>query len=110
MLVDAVQDWLEQKQKEDQAEQGPLLGSPDRVTLGQFLGEYGFRITMAKEGFKTEIDRINHYVTAIGLPGLKVEYEANGNRKLVTAPALKRLPSAFQAHLDERMKRRAQKG
>ena len=53
---------------------------------------------------------INHYVTAVGLPRLKVEYEANGDRKLVTAPTLKGLPSAFQTHLDERMKRRTQKG
>ena len=105
---DDATDWLEQKQKEDRAEQGPLLGGPDRVTLGQFLGEYGFRITMAKEGFKTEIDRINHYVTAVGLPRLKIEHEANGNRKLATAPALTGLPSAFQTHLDERMKKRAQ--
>ena len=99
--------WLEAKEKEDIAEQGPLLGGPERVTLGQFLGEYAFRITMAKAGYKNEIDRINHYVTAAGLPRLRVEHEANGNRTLVKVTDSKELPSAFRAHLDARMAQRS---
>jgi hypothetical protein len=91
----------------DDALHGPLYGGPTRITLGQFLGEYAQRFSIAKQGYATEIDRINHYVTAVGLPRLKAVKEANGNRTLATMSDEQALPSAFQAHLDARMGQRA---
>jgi integrase len=104
----AAQAWLDEQARLDEAEQGPLFGGPARITLGQFLGEYAARFSIAKKGYDTEIDRINHYVTALGLPRLKVVKDGNGNRKLVSMSHEQALPAAFQAHLDSRMAQRAQ--
>lgn len=104
----AAQAWLDEQARQDEAEQGPLFGGPSRITLGQFLGEYAARFTIANHGYAAEIDRINHYVTAVGLPRLKVVKDDSGNRKLVTMSNAQALPSAFQAHMDARMAQRAQ--
>lgn len=101
-----VTQWLEDQKKLDAEEQGPLFGGPTRLTLGRFLGEYAARYSIAKKGYKSEIDRINHYVTAAGLPRLKVVIEDNGNRSLVTDLAGSAVPRAFRAHMDKRMAQR----
>jgi integrase len=105
---EAGQAWLDEQKALNDALQGPLFGGPARITLGQFLGEYAQRFSIGKQGYATEIDRINHYVTEAGLPRLKPVKEANGNRKLMTVADDLALPSAFQAHRDARMAQRAQ--
>jgi len=97
--------WLDDQARLDDLVAGPLLGGPDRVTLGQFLGEYAYRFSIAKQSYKTEIDRINHYVQAIGAPRLIVHVAANGSRELKQANETGHvdLPIAFRAHRDSRM-------
>lgn len=96
-------DWLEEQKRVDEAEQGPKFGGPSRITLGQCMGEYAGQFTIKKAGYKSEVDRINHYVTAVGLPRLRVRVDAQGKKTLETLPVKQSLPSAFQAHKDARM-------
>ena len=98
--------WLAQKKAEDDAEQGPLFGGPERITLGQFLGEYAARFSIAKLGCHAELNRINHYVRAAGLPALKVVCDEHGRRRLVTERQAQELPSAFAAHKHQRLQLR----
>lgn len=100
--------WLAEAKAQDDIDKGPLFGGPERITLGQFLGEYAGRFTVAKLGCEAELSRINHYVTAVGLPRLVLVKGENGHRSLRTAEDIKALPSAFKAHRDERLKQRAQ--
>ncbi len=97
------QTWLMQKKAEDDADKGPLFGGPQRITLGQFLGEYAGRFTIAKQSADAEIDRINHYLTAVGLPKLKIEEDEHGRKSLQPVETAKKLPSAFKAHRDKRL-------
>lgn len=96
-------DWLDEQVKVDDVASGPLLGGPERVTLGAFLGEYAFRFSIAKQSYESEISRINHYVEAATGTRLVVHHDDKGRRELrqETAPAL--LPTAFKAHRDARM-------
>lgn len=96
-------DWLDEQVKVDDVASGPLLGGPERVTLGAFLGEYAFRFSIAKQSYESEISRINHYVEAATGTRLVVHRDDKGRRELrqETAPAL--LPTAFKAHRDARM-------
>jgi hypothetical protein len=95
--------WLAQKKAEDDAEQGPLFGGPERITLGQFLGEYAARFSVAKDGWRSEINRVNHYVVAAGLPPLKVQVDEHGRRKVAVQADAPALPSAFAAHREHRL-------
>lgn len=94
--------WLKEQKRIDDAVSGPLLGGPERVTLGAFLGEYAIRISIAKQSYESEIARINHYVEAIGAPKLVVEHEG-ATRKLVQQEDTLHLPSAFKVHRDARL-------
>jgi integrase len=98
--------WLDDQEKLDDAAKGPLLGGPERVNLGQFLGEYAFRYSIAKQSHETEIARINHYVEAIGAPRLVVHDNGTGGRELRQESAPAELPKAFKAHRDARMAKR----
>lgn len=60
--ADLANAWLDEQVLLDDVVKGPLLGGPQRVTLGRFLGEYAYRVSIAKQSYATEIDRINHYV------------------------------------------------
>jgi integrase len=95
--------WLDDQKKLDNAATGPLLGGAERVTLGEFLGEYAFRHSIAKQSYDTEIARINHYVEAIGAPRLVVHHGKAGRRELRQEPTTAELPKAFKAHRDTRM-------
>jgi integrase len=99
--------WLGKQEQLDVDDQGPLLGGPERVTLGQFLGEYAHRYSIAKGSCKSEIERINHYVVAIGAPRLAVVKLDGGRRELRAVREEQKLPSAFEAHKKARMEKRA---
>lgn len=98
--------WLDDQKKLDNETMGPLLGGPERVSLGQFLGEYAFRFSIAKQSYETEIARINHYVEAVGAPRLVVHRNGTGGRELRQESAPAELPKAFKAHRDARMAKR----
>lgn len=100
--------WLEQLKAQDESAQGPAFGGPSRITLGRFLGEYAAMYTLGKEGCAQELDRINHYAQAAGLPRLKAVRDELGRLQLKTAPTSMALPSAFQKHRDARLAKRAQ--
>lgn len=104
---EAASSWLAEQRLMDDAAKAPLLGGPERVTLGAFLGEYAFRHSIAKQSYDTEIARINHYVEAIGAPRLVVHHSDDGRRELRQASATMELPTAFKAHRDARMALRA---
>lgn len=95
--------WIDDQRAIDNEASGPLLGGPERVTLGAFLGEYAFRFSIAKQSYDTEISRINHYVEAIGAPRLVVHHDESGRRELRQEPVAKELPRAFKSHRDARM-------
>ena len=57
--------WLAEAKAKDDIDKGPLCGRPERITLGQFLGEYAGRFTIAKLGCEAELSRIDHDVTAV---------------------------------------------
>lgn len=103
----AAAQWLEEKKREDDLASGPLFGGPERITLGQFLGEYAARFTIAKLGFKGELTRINHYVCAAGLPRLKAVPTETGGRTLVTEEASPALPTAFDIYREARLAQRS---
>lgn len=100
--------WLEQMVAEDDLHKGPLFGGPERITLGRFLGEYAARFTIAKLGYSGELDRINHYVRGAGLPRLKATRDELGRLHLTAIEEQDRLPSAFEAHRDRRLRQRTQ--
>ncbi len=52
--------WLVVEAERSLNQHGPLLGGPGALTLGQMLGEYASRFTVAKGGYATELIRINH--------------------------------------------------
>ncbi|MBL8313799.1 MAG: tyrosine-type recombinase/integrase [Rubrivivax sp.] len=98
--------WLDEQVSFEDAAAGPLLGGPTRVTLGAFLGEYAYRFTIAKRSFKTEIERINHYVEAIGAPRLVVRVNGDGSRELQQVQDSLVLPAPFRSHRDARLQAR----
>lgn len=100
------QAWLDKQVELESEAKAPLLGGPTRVTLGEFLGEYAMRISIGKQSYKSEVDRINHYVRAIDAPRLVIIKDASGKRELIQSDDTAELPSAFKAHLDGRMSQR----
>ncbi len=101
--------WVEAESAKAKAAQAPLFGGPSGLVLGRLLAEYAGRFTICKDGFAEELSRINHYVTAAGLPRLKFRVDAAGKRYLETmsATASPALPSGFKAHIDARLAQRA---
>lgn len=104
---DDAEQWLIKQEKHDADDQGPLLGGPERATLGQFLGEYAHRHSIAKDSCKSEIERINHYVVAIGAPRLVVVQLDEKRRELRAEREVQKLPAAFEVHKRARMEKRA---
>lgn len=49
----------------------PVLGGPTRATLAQALDHYGRSFSVRKGGVNAELNRINHYLEAAGMPLLK---------------------------------------
>lgn len=102
----SAQSWLDDMKKQDEAAQGPKFGGPSRITVGRFLGEYAALYTLGKQGYQQELDRINHYVQAVGLPRLKAVKDDAGSLTLKTVSTSLNLPSAFQEHRDARLGKR----
>ena len=85
---------------------GPELEGPTRATLAAALNFYASQHTIAKDGYESELTRINHYLAGAKLPLLRCEESAEGQRKLTTyEPAS--LPSGWQAHIEKRRALRA---
>lgn len=99
----SAQSWLNDMKMQDESAQGPAFGGPSRITVGRFLGEYAALYTLGKQGYQQELDRINHYVQAVGLPRLKAIKDDAGRLALKTVSASLELPSAFQEHRDGRL-------
>jgi site-specific recombinase XerD len=49
----------------------PVLGGPTRATLAQALDHYARNFSVRKGGVHAELNRINHYLEAAGMPLLK---------------------------------------
>ncbi|MBC7415683.1 MAG: site-specific integrase [Herminiimonas sp.] len=87
----------------------PVLGGPSRVTLAGALMEYAHKYTVTKKSFKSELDRINRYLIAAGLPTLhREELPGGGFELLEVAPAMvdAGIPDAFKDHRDMRLDKR----
>lgn len=85
-------------------EHQPELGGPKQASLAQALAHYAGLNTITKGGYAAELDRINHYLVADGLSALKIVAK-DGKRELLTKPQGK-LPSAFEAHKENRLNQR----
>jgi len=92
--------WAEATATELRSAHEPHLGGPTRVTLAETLFEYAQHYTIAKKSAKSELDRINRYLGAAGLPRLKLVKGEQGQRELETLPPTLddcELPRAFAA-------------
>ncbi|MDE2255785.1 MAG: site-specific integrase [Betaproteobacteria bacterium] len=95
-------DWMTQEQARADSTQAPAFGGPAQVRLGALLVEYAKLYTLVKGGYAAEINRLNHYVRAAGLPALAVEEDAEGRRYLRTQPQAAAVPKGWGAHLQRR--------
>lgn len=94
--------WLHSATAQFNTSNQATFGGPDRVTLGALLVEYAQLKTVVKDGYKAEIDRINHYVVAAGYPALAVVCDSEGRRSVQVKDANKVLPAGWKAHDDAR--------
>jgi integrase len=78
----------------------PELGGPTQVTLAQALGHYAQLMTIAKKGARAELNRINHYLKADGLPIFKLI--PNGENAWALQAYEPSVPKGFTAHLKRR--------
>lgn len=101
---DQAKQWMADQLANANTEHQPELGGPKQASLAQALAHYAGLNTITKGGYAAELDRINHYLTADGLPALKIVAK-DGKRELITRPAGK-LPSAVEAHKDNRLNQR----
>jgi integrase len=92
--------WIAEKLAADTTH-SPELGGPTQAKLAAALAFYAAQHTVAKDGYKSELTRINHYLEGAEMPLLKCTVSANGQRKLVTYTPGK-LPSGWQTHLEQR--------
>ncbi len=98
--------WMAEQLANANSEHIPELGGPKQASLAQALAHYAGLNTITKGGYAAELDRINHYLVADGLPALKIVAKG-GKRELVEKPAGK-LPSAFEAHKEKRLTQRTE--
>jgi integrase len=106
----AAKKWATATEAEMERGHKPSLGGPSKVTLAGMLVKYAHQFTNSKKGAKSELDRINRYLIAAKLPPLRQEPTDNGGLKLIELAVCEDdapLPSAFQAHLEERRDKRA---
>jgi hypothetical protein len=106
----AAKKWATATEVEIKRGHKPSLGGPSKVTLAGMLVKYAHQFTNSKKGAKSELDRINRYLVAASLPQLRQEPTDNSVFKLVEIAMCSdetSLPSAFQAHLEERLGKRA---
>lgn len=77
----------------------PRLGGPTKCTVAQLLFDYAQLYTIEKKSIKSELDRINRYLVADGLPALNYRVGPNNGVELFareTQP--KALPRTFEEH------------
>jgi integrase len=105
----AAKKWANATEVEMERGHKPGLGGPSKVTLAGMLVKYAHQFTNCKKGAKSELDRINRYLIAANLPELRQELADNGGFKLIeiAKDSDTPLPSAFQAHLEQRRDKRA---
>jgi hypothetical protein len=69
---DEARAWLARTLAEDTTALQPQLGGPTQATLARALRHYAELYTIAKGGYASELNRINHYLEGGGLARLKV--------------------------------------
>ncbi|TDN67421.1 site-specific integrase [Paraburkholderia sp. BL10I2N1] len=87
--------WAAQLHGELQQAHAPLLGGPAKATVGRTLYEYAHLYTIHKRGAKQEINLINRYLLAAGLPTLQLQVTEQGGVDLTDAPPATELPFSF---------------
>lgn len=103
---DAVQ-WMAEQLANANAEHLPELGGPTVATLADALQLYAQLYTTNKRGFASELNRINHYLEAVGLAPLKSVPNATGGYSLKEYTR-RALPKSWQDHNESRRDARAQ--
>ncbi len=101
---DEAKTWITDQLALANSEHLPELGGPKQASLAQALAHYAALHTIVKGGYAAELDRINHYLQGDGLPLLKI-IQKDGKRELIERER-KKLPSAFEAHRDNRLEQR----
>lgn len=101
--------WIVQKLAEaaDTAGHVAKLGGPATATLAEALTYYAEVWTVNKGGARAELNRINNYLQAAGMPELLVTKDGQG-KKFVSVRPNKRGPSAFEAYTAKRRSLRAE--
>lgn len=87
-----IRDQLAHKNTKDAAE----LGGPTTASLAQALHLYAHRYTITKGGGDSGLNRINHYLTGVGLPWLRRVTDSEGKVSL-EGYQLSAQPSGWQA-------------
>lgn len=105
----AAKKWARTTEVEMERMHHPALGGPSKVTLAGMLMKYAHQFTVSKKSCKSELDRINRYLDAAGMPLLQPRVNENGSVKLVEVPSAvldSGLPPAFIAHRTARRDKR----
>jgi integrase len=103
--MEEAKQWIAESLAED-TPHSPELEGPTQATLAAALNFYASQHTIAKDGYESELTRINHYLEGAQMPLLRCEESAEGQRKLVNYEPSK-LPSGWRAHLERRRALRA---
>ncbi|MES9240282.1 hypothetical protein ABEQ93_12310, partial [Cutibacterium acnes] len=71
------------------------LGGPSNCTLAEFLQEYACTVSVLKNGYTQEVNRINCYLEAADMPRLKVETEGKVRRVMLNTQANSEAMTAY---------------
>jgi integrase len=96
--------WIADQVAKADTEHLPELKGPKQASLAQALAHYAALNTITKDGYESEINRINHYLLADGIKPLLIVCK-DDKRELIERPQ-NTLPSAFAAHRDDRLLQR----
>jgi integrase len=102
--------WGAEMEASIKADHVARLGGPTCVTLAELLVQYAHKVTLAKGGRESELNRINHYLRSADLPLLRgQEFEAGKWQLVESTPQAVDLAVATgrQAHLSKRREARA---
>jgi len=94
--------WAAHLHGELQQAHAPLLGGPAKAIVGRTLYEYAHIYTIHKRGAKQEINLINRYLLAAGLPTLQLQVTEQGGVDLTDAPPATELPFSFAGLREKR--------
>ncbi len=98
--------WITDQLANQNTDKEPELGGPKAATLAQALLRYASMYTIVKGGRNAEMDRINHYLQAAGLKAQR--FVMTEDKLVMQDKPVKALPSAFKAHKDARLEKRAE--